>query len=213
MFRADNMEEGRKEALEYARAKMGTIDIARAAHNGGIEVASDGLISLHFLGRKMSFDTRTFALMAVDGAPVHIIEETLILRYLAAERAVKPAGELITFRDLPGGTFYLQPVHDRTSALVLRRFGNDLESLRAALSQYPHTFGGPGDLGATVPAIGRINLTLIYRLGDEEFAPTFDILFDRIVGSVYHLDEVAALAQRLCLGLIKVDVVSPRGVS
>jgi len=213
MFRVDNVEMGRKEALEQARTQLGAFDLVRAAEYGGLHVTPEGMISLEFLGRKMSLNPRTFSMEASDGNLIHIIEETLILRYLAIRQTIKPTGELISFRDLPGGTFYLQPIHDRTSTLVLRRFGNDLEGLRQAVSRYNPTFDGPGDLGATVPVIGRIDLTLVYRLGDEEFAPTFDILFDRIISSIYHLDEVAALAQRLCFGLIRYAAVAPDQVS
>ena len=39
--------------------------------------------------------------------------------------------------------------------------------------------------------------------GDDEFPASLDILFDRVLGAVYRIDEAAALAQRLCMALVR----------
>ena len=198
-----NLVQAQKDAVALAREQLRGVDIAHAAQLGGLVMSPDGGVEIRFLGRSLVLDAGSLAIRALDGAPVHVAEELLTLRYLAVEREVKPTGETITFRDLPGGNFYLQPILNRTSCVVLGVFGNDITALREALSGFPHTALALGDLSAIVPAIGRLDLTLVYRLGDDEFPASLDILFDRVLASVYRIDEAAALAQRLCMGLVR----------
>jgi len=198
-----NMLRAQEEAVTLARDQLRGADVAHAARLGGLDVRTDGSIEVRLLGRELHVDAGSLSLRACDGAPVHVVEELLTLRYLAAGREINPLGELISFREFPGGMFYLQPILNRTSQIVLKVFGNDIEKLRLALDHFPHLPLALGDQAAAVHAIGRIDVTLVYRLGDEEFPPTLDILFDRIVPAVYHIDEAAALAHRLCLGLAR----------
>jgi hypothetical protein len=198
-----NMVKAQAEAVRLARAHLAGVDLSRAAALGGLECGVDGSAIANLLGRQLAVEAGSLAVSADDTAPVHLVEEMLLLRYLGAEREVRPTGELITFRDMSGGNFYLQPILNRTVNIVLGVFGNDFESLRAALLSFPHVPLSLGDLSAAVHAIGRLDLTLVYRRGDEEFPATLDILFDRVLAAVYRIDEAAALANRLCTALAR----------
>lgn len=200
---ANNMAEATLEAVRRARARLMGADLALAATRGGLARDPDGTISVPFLGRLLRVIPGSLAVEAADGKPVSASDEGLVLRYLESEREVTPLGESITFRDLPGGKFYCGPVENRTSNLLLKVFGNDMDRLKAAMARYPFDLVELGDLGFQVHALGRLDVTLVYRLGDEEFPPTLDLLYDRIIASVLHTDEVAALATRLCTGLLK----------
>ena len=199
----ENLLRAQAEAVELARRRLQDTDLAHAARLGGLGVRPDGNVDLEFLGRPMRVDAQSLAVHADDGKPVHRIEELLVLRYLLAGREIRPAGELISFRNFPGGVFYLEPILKRTSQVVLKTFGNDIDRLRSALGHFAHSALDLGDLSAQVHAIGRIDITLVYRLGDDEFPPTFDILFDRVAALVYNIDEAAALAHRLCIALAR----------
>jgi hypothetical protein len=198
-----NMVKAQAEAVRLARVHLAGVNLPRAAALGGFACDGDGRVHADLLGRRLTVSGDTRAVSSADGAQVHLVEELLLLRYLGAEREVCPTGELITFRDMPGGSFYLQPILNRTSGIVLGVFRNDIASLRAAMFSFPHEPLALGDLSASVHAIGRLDLTLVYRQGDDEFPATLDILFDRVLSSVYRIDEAAALANRLCMAIVR----------
>lgn len=199
----DNMQRAQREAIERVRCELKGVDVGELCRRTALSLAPERGIEIALFGRKLFFSPRTLCLSAADQASVHATEELLVLRYLALKSAVRLSGELIGFRHLPGGNFYLEPILKRTSQMLLRRLGNDANALRKALAHYPHQLKNMGDVGAAVLAIGPLELTLIYRLGDEEFEPTLDILFDRAIAGVYHTDEIAALAHWLCRGLMQ----------
>lgn len=157
---------------------------------------------LSLFDREVIVDATTYEITAADGRSLSATEELLLLRYIAEGCEPRPTGELQTFRDLPGGRFYLEPILARTTTMLTRVFRNDVSGLVQAVATLPHRTVGLGDYGLAVRAIGPIELTLVYRLGDEEFPATADLLFDRICARIYRTDEVAALAHLLCRVLI-----------
>lgn len=198
----NHLGEGLQEAIRLAHEALARRDLERAAIMGGLEVQKNGSILIRILGEEILVNPISLELKTSSGEAPHSYHELLALRYLAVEKEIRPTGEWISFRDLPGGAFYYEPASGRTTRLLLKVFGNDIERLRAALTRYPCKQVDLGDLTVEIEAIGRINVLLVYRLGDEEFPPALDILYDRIITSVFHTDEVAALATRLCVGLI-----------
>jgi uncharacterized protein DUF3786 len=206
---ANHLAAATQEAIRRARDHLKGVDLHRAASLGGLPAGEEDCVEIQVLGRLHFVQSGSFKVKIADGEEVHPVDELLILRYLAVERKVEPLGEQISFRDLPGGSAYLAPTAGRTTNLLLKVFGNDLDRLRKALSRYPTEELKAGDLGVVIHAIGRLDVTLVYRAGDEEFPASADLVYDRIIASVYHTDEVAALATRLCTGLLKGPSMKP----
>jgi Domain of unknown function (DUF3786) len=197
------MVEARIEAVRRVRERLAGVDLAGAAMRGGLSLCEDGSVAVALLGRAFRIAPECFDIVPMDGGRVSPVDELLALRYLEAERAVKPVGEAITFRELPGGRFYDVALAKRTTDLVVKAFGDGPARLRRALTRYPHDALGLGDVGACVHAIGRVDITLAFHAADDEFPPSAQILYDRIIGSVYTSDEVAALTTNLCVGLLR----------
>lgn len=200
---ANHLFEAKIEAVSRLRAQLQGTDLARAAALGGLALDAQGNVEARLFGRLLTVDRETLTIDAPDGRPIPPVARHLVLRYLAAGRAIQPEGREITFRDLAGGQFYLQPVLNRTAVPLVNVFGNDLDRLRAALDRVPHAVVPVGDLGARIPAIGRLDITLVYRRGDEEFPPEATFLFDRALASVYDLSEAAALVNHFAMLLIR----------
>ena len=70
------------------------------------------------------------------------------------------------------------------------------------LSRYDWVPFEAGDLGERIHAVGRLDATLVYHRGDEEFGPAAEILFDACIKRVYTTEDVAQLASRICVGLL-----------
>jgi hypothetical protein len=153
-------------------------------------------------------ETGTWAVAADDGGPVSPVEALLVLRYVESGMW-SPLGAWVAYRELPSGQFYHVALARRTTELLTRTFGNDGQRLRAALEGFPHRPLDVGDVSAAIRAIGGVEVGVVYRLGDEEFPATADLLYDRAISKVYTADEVAALATQLCVGLMRSRGVPP----
>lgn len=195
--------EAHQQAIRQGRERLAGVDLAERCVRLGLAMPNNGLVRLRVLGLDMLLDESDFRLtLAESGAAAKPGDHILVLHYLICDLAVEPTGELITFRELPGGQFYWGPFCSRSVKPLVGRIGNDLDLLRKNLDRFDWEPIGQGDLGAQVKAIGQVEATLIYRRGDDEFEPTADILFDSCVKRVFSAEDASYLAGRICLGLL-----------
>ena len=124
------------------------------------------------------------------------------MHYLACDLLIELGGDLLSFRDLSGGEFYFGPFQSRTVKPLAESFGNDLDRMKRRLRRFDHVFTEHGDLGARVHGLGHLWITLIYRMGDEEFPAAADVLFDPCIKRVFGAEDAAVMASRICIGLL-----------
>ncbi len=190
-------------AAENAINLLQSIDIQERCRQLELPLLSDGRISIHILGNDLLISQTDYSVLdKQNGKPAHPIDRILALHYLLCDIVVKENGELVSFSDLPGGQFYLEPFRSRTVVPLEKNICNNIELLKERLARYEWEQVYYGDFGARILAIGKIYITLVYRTGDEEFPPSAEILFDSIIARVFNTDDVSALASRMCLGLL-----------
>ena len=195
--------DGINEAIELAVRQLENADMKARARLLGLDMADDANIKMRVFGKDMLLDTACFSLKnAADGKDAKPADRLLALHYLRCELPVKPAGELISFRDFTGGQFYYQPFLSRTVVPLVGRFGNDLEQLKKNLDRFDWSPRNFGDFSAEIHALGALGITLIYRLGDDEFPAEAEVLFDASVKRVFEAEDAAVLAGRICIGLL-----------
>lgn len=191
------------EAVELAIAKLKSSDVEGRMRILGLSVSDDGMVRMRVFGKDMLLDTAGFSLKNVeDGKDAKPADLVLILHYLLCGLPVKATSELISFRDFAGGMFYYPPFLSRTVAPLVSRFGNNLGQLKKNLDRFDWEPAIIGDFGAKINAFGPLNITLIYRLGDDEFPPEAEVLFDACVKRVFEAEDAAVLASRICIGLL-----------
>ncbi len=202
-------ETNRERALEIATAraieKLSNIDLEARCRRLGFDIvkACDSLI-FTLLGREVSLDPASFGIRETSsGAPVSGVERLLILHYLQWEGDATPTGEVISFRDFPGGAFYYAPFRGRTVVPLVRAIGNDLNLLRERLDRLEWQKGGWGDTCAVIRVFGRVSVILVYHTGDDEFPPDAEILFDAVLRRIFSADDISALASLVCARLIR----------
>ncbi len=197
---------GYEAAVRTAVEKLGKVDLADRCARLGLPKPQDGILKLRTFGMDMILRMSDFQLILVDSdKPAKISDRILVLHYLLCDLPVHQTDELISFRDLKGGMFYWEPFFSRTVRPLVQRIGNDLELLRNNLEKFDWEPVSLGDFGARIHVIGRLYLTLIYRLGDEEFPASADLLFDAGIKRVYDAEDAAVLASRISMGLIMND--------
>ncbi len=198
-----NKRQALEESARRAAAALVEVDLSRRCARLGLPPPqADGVLRLPVLGRVLEFAPPEFAGRAVDnGRPAHPVDRLLLLHYLLGDAPLEPGGEPITFRQFPGGQFYWEPFRSRSLEPLAREIGDDLELLRRRLNRFDWTAVERGDLGARVRVFGKLEVTLVYYRGDEEFAPDASILFDACLPRAFRADLAAGLASRVCLGL------------
>jgi len=125
--------------------------------------------------------------MPLFGKPVLVSPVDFTVREEERGTPVRPADRVLALR---------------TVAPLVRAIGSDLTALRARLDRFSWSEIPMGDLGARIHAVGALHVTLSYRAGDDEFPPSADLLFDAAVKRALSTEDAAAMATRVCLGLL-----------
>jgi hypothetical protein len=192
-----------QEAIRQAVDALAGIDLRKRAPALGLPApGEDGAMSLRGLGRNLILNPEYELMESEGGRPAKPAERILLLHYLACDRPVVEAGNLISFRDFPGGMFYEKAFQARSVKPLVGAIGNDLARLERNLGRFDWERQAQGDFSAKIHAFGNIRMTLVYQVGDDEFGPSADVLFDACVRQALVTEDAAVLASRICLGLL-----------
>ncbi len=195
-------QDAQAEAIRRAVAKLKTVDLLARCADLKLPAPVDGCLNLRAFGADFKLITDTFELMVCKtGAPAKDADRILVLHLLLCELPLTPSDELVTFRDFPGGSFYLEPFLSRTVRPLVKRYGNRLDELKAAMSRFDFQPLELGDFSARIHAVGCLYVTLIYRLGDDEFPAEAELFFNTPVKRAFCAEDAAVLAGRICFGL------------
>lgn len=194
---------GYGEAIRVAVEKLQNADLDVRCTNLGLSKPQNDMLKLRAFGTDMILHLPDFQLFLADsGKPAKISDHILVLHYLLCDLPIHQTDELISFREMDSGMFYWEAFLSRSVRPLVKRIGNELELLKTNLGRVDWEPVSLGDLGARIHAIGKIYVTLIYRLGDEELPPSADLLFDAGIKRVYPTEDAAVIASRICLGLL-----------
>ncbi len=126
----------------------------------------------------------------------------LFLVYLHTADGTRPADRWISYRELPDGMFYSQSFQGYSGARLVQTFKNDLAGFKAAARAAGGEELSLGDAAFMFQALPRLPLGVVYWLGDEEFAPYANVLFDASAGHYLPTDGLAVLGRELCSKII-----------
>ncbi len=195
-------QDAQAEAIRQAVNKLKQVDLAVRCAALKLPAPVDGRLKLRAFGTDFELTTDAFELVnSKTGAPAKEGDRILILHLLLCDLPLTPSDELITFRDFPGGAFYLEPFLSRTVKPLVKRYGNRLDDLKVAMSRFDFQPLEHGDFSARIHAIGCLYVTLIYRLGDDEFPAEAELFFNMPVKRAFCAEDAAVLAGRICFGL------------
>ncbi|MCK5058521.1 MAG: DUF3786 domain-containing protein [Candidatus Aminicenantes bacterium] len=194
---------GFEEAIRLAIEKLRGVDLAGRCALLGLPEPQKNTLKFHAFGSDLELRLPGFQLFpAGSDKPVKSTDRILVLHYLLCDLPLNNTGELISFRELQGGRFFWEPFLSRSVRPLMKRIGNNLELLKKNLDSFDWEPVSLGDFAARIHVLGKVYLTLVYRVGDEEFPPAADLLFDACVKRVYNAEDAAVLAGRICLNLM-----------
>jgi hypothetical protein len=196
---------GYESAIRVAVEKLRDVELGDRCTRLGLSKPQDSILKLRAFATDMILRLPDFQLiLAESDKPARISDRILVLHYLLCDLPIPDTDELISFRQMNSGMFYWEAFLSRSVRPLVERIGNDLELLKTNLNRFDweSVSFSLGDFGARIHAIGKVYVTLVYHLGDDEFSASADLLFDATIKRVFPTEDVAVLASRTCLGLL-----------
>jgi hypothetical protein len=196
-------QDGIKEAIKLAISNLENKDISMACKRLGFASPEGHKLKLRMFDNNMIFDLNDFSLTLNSGKPAKSADLLLLLHYFQSDFNISETGSLISFRDLPGGQFYLNPFLSRTVNPLIKHIDNDLDTLKKHLSKFVWSEVNMGDFAAKILAFGNLYITIVYQYGDEEFPASFDVFFDKCIKRAFsETEDAVVMASRICIGLL-----------
>lgn len=127
----------------------------------------------------------------------------LFLHYFHKADGAPLAHRWIAYRELPDGMFYFHAFQGYSGTRLIKAFDNDLERFKHAALEAGGEAISHGDSGFKFWPLPRVPLAVVYWLGDEEFPPSSNVLFDASAGHYLSTDGLAVLGRELCGKIIR----------
>lgn len=189
-------------AAELAREKLSAIPEPIFWQNMGIDRPEQGELELTYLGEKVRLSYPQFICLVEGEQQLSHYDEIIILHYLLATPIPKAQGEDISFRDVPGASFYFGPFSQRSSVPLAKRFGADLEGfarVAGLLGAEEHDYA---DACYSFTVLPDVDVKISLWQADEDFDAAANLTFDKTIASIFDAEGVAALATALTFTLI-----------
>ncbi len=123
-----------------------------------------------------------------------LITSILLLHYLSHSTGTTLSQNWISYKDLPGGSLYLEPFKKRAVIPFVKKFGGSPDDFVLAAEKLGGEKAKHGDISYIIPALPRVPLLYILWQGNEEFPPNATVLFDDCAHSYLHTEDYAILA-------------------
>ena len=140
---------------------------------------------------------------AQSGVVLPTMNMAMLAYYFHISDGTPPAGTWIAFTELPDGKFYTAAFQGYTGNELIKVFGNDLASFAHAAELAGGQRETFGDAAYAFMALPHVRLLAVGWQGDEDFAPSYRILFDEHSGHHMSTDAFAILGSTLTRRLIK----------
>ena len=199
------------QAAALARGRLSDRNPDLVARFSGADISRDeqggASFSLLFLNQALRITWPDLKVVSQKtGEEVPIQQQVLILHYLHgawASSGAGPAGEWISFQEIPDGRFYLDAFHRRAKNPLVETFGEKPEVMvKLAKQAYGAEPFDQGDASVILRPFPLVPVALILWEGDEEFPPEGNILFDHTIVEILSAEDIAWLSGMIVYPLI-----------
>lgn len=187
---------------ETARAlalyTLSRLDIEKCCTHAGLslEIVSPEIkrVSIPYLGDTYTLSVHNETISFDDASPpLRTPDQVLLLHYLITARGMPVANELITFREVPSGSFYYAAFVKRAIAPLVKCFGGKPSLLDKVAQVIGQVLPSPGDKALKIFALPCVPVVLSLWRGDDEFPPDANLYFDRSIASYLPTEDIAYL--------------------
>lgn len=193
-----------KNAKKLAIDKLATESFDTILQRTGLESDAPDRLRVPFLNRVYHIGFPEFDFKDPDEAKteIPIQEQILILHYLLSSAPPLSAENWVSYREIPGASFYYSAFVKRAIDPLKKVFGQNLDGLLRAGEILGAQTIDSGDLGYEFRLFPNIPLRLILWAGDEEFPAEANIVFDENIKDILSPEDIAWLAGMLVYRLI-----------
>lgn len=156
----------------------------------------DNRIQVDFLGQhfEVAYPSGHFEPEPNPEGELPIFAQILILHYLSRSIPVEETGKLISYKEIPGGSIYIQPFTNRSIRPLVQTFGSKPEAMLDVGLRLGGSVVAHGDAGVTIRVFPHVPITLVIWRGDDEFPASGSILFDASAAYILPTEDYAVLA-------------------
>jgi hypothetical protein len=161
-----------------------------------------------FLGTSIVLTYPDFhATVASTDAPLPAFKQALLVYYFLQSDGAPPAGNWVSFADLPEGRVYSTAFQGYTGDELAKTFRMDKDAFCATCQNAGGSPVSFGDAAYRFSAFPRMDLLVVYHLGDEDFPSTCKLLFDASASHYLPAEACAILGSVLIQKILR--AISP----
>ncbi|MFO8085559.1 MAG: DUF3786 domain-containing protein [Desulfobacterales bacterium] len=195
---------------DYVHAKKIAVDLLSESdwnqlpQRAGFRPGSDNKILVPFLNRSYKIDPVTFNFTDIENESqeVPIQEQVLILHYLKAQAFPSPKGQWVSYREIPGATFYYSAFLNRAVNPLKKVFGQNIQGFERAAQKLDGKRLTIGDAAFEFYVFPKVPIRITIWEGDEDFTPEANIVFDETIGHILSAEDIAWMAGMLVYRLM-----------
>ena len=198
-----------KNACRISAEELAAKDLKAVASASGATLLSapEGL-QLDFFGRPVLVTAPEMTVSWRDqkaGEEFSLTDAVLVLHYLTGAKGALPTGEMLAYRQIPGGEFYFKAFSSRAEIPLAKVFGSAPGLLtRAVEAMGGEPVGGHGDEAGRFRVLPNIDIVVMVHHADDEFEASGQVLFDRVIGSYFSNEDISWLGSALVYRLMGV---------
>lgn len=188
-----NLDVTLKKALDEFQSK----NPMEMAWKSGTEF-QEGQFSMGFLGTPVEVTYPEGILREQNGGKeLGLIERILVLHYLTFAGGSPILNQKISYKELPGGSIYIEPFTNRCIRPLIALFGDDLTSFQTTGEKCGGMQESYGDSSYCFYPLPNIPVTFVLWAADEEFPANGNIIFDASAGDYLPTEDYAFLCGML----------------
>ncbi len=189
-----------RQAFDLACQQIEGLDLREMAEKSGahLEKASEGKvgrISLSLFNSRYVIDFPDLLITSTDKRVVSLVTKIILFHYLIKADGRPLSGQLIPYKEIPGGMLYAGVFARRTIEPLIPVFGQSPERFLDAGLRLGGRKAEYGDVSFVLMALPRIPMTYILWKGDEEFPATIQLLFDKSVEGYLSLEDIVVVGE------------------
>lgn len=194
--------EKRVKLLQADLAQKDTVSLAR--RSGALYIPKYDSLQLQCWGRLVKVNLSDWqAISATDGKPLSLIESALLFFYLTTTDGTGSAGQWLAFSELPDGRFYSTAFQSYSGRRLAQHFANDVTRLQASAMRVHGIKIDLGDAGFAFQVFPQVRLAVVMWQGDDEFPPSYQVLFDKAISHHLPTDGCAIAGSILTQSLLR----------
>jgi len=134
---------------------------------------------------------------------VPIRDKILLLHYFTRAKGTPLSGKTITYKELHDGINYYPTFFKRAMDPVINHFREEPQKLLDAAKILGGYKADYGDTALTLNAFPHVPITIVLWLGDKEFAPEVNIMFDSTIPDYLPTEDITILCEIIAWKLVR----------